>query len=155
MPYLRIVLLSILAILFFGLEPIGRKLWGAKNIWIFGVSLFGPGVQDLLGAGILLCELSLVLTYINLLRAIKNILDFLKNSIRVLPLLVFGLTVYKAFWPLLSNVLVDPIAQVFGFSTGEPYLTQTISVKDIMLTLAAMLFVIVANWTFNPHPKSN
>jgi hypothetical protein len=154
MPYLRIGLLLILLVLFFGLEPIGQNLLNAKNVWIFGVSLFGPGVQDCLGISILLCELSLVLTYIDLFRAIKHMLDFLKTSIRVLPLLIFGMTVYKAFWPLLSNVLVDPVAQVFGFSTGEPYPNQAISIKDILLTLAAMLFVIIATWTFNPHPKS-
>ena len=155
MQYLRIMLLLTMVILFLGLESIGQKLLDVKNVWIFGISLFGPGVQDLLGTGILLCEVFLVLTYTNLLRAIKNTWDFLKNSIRVLPLLVFGLTIYKTFWPLLSNVFVDPIAQVFGFSTGESYLTQAISVQDIILTLAAMLFVILASWTFNPHPKSN
>jgi hypothetical protein len=143
-----------MVILFFGLEPIGQKLLGVKNIWIFGVSLFGPGVQDLLGAGVLLCEVAIILTFTNVLKAIGDILGFLKNSIRVLPLLVFILAAYKAFWPLINNVFVEPTAQILGFSTGEHYPTQAISTKDILLTLAAMLFVVITNRTFNPKPKS-
>ncbi len=155
MPYLRIGLLVTLVILFLGLEPIGQKLLGAKNVWIFGISLFGPGMQDLLGAGVLLCEIAIILTFTNVFGALRDLFGFIKKSIQVLPLLVFGLAVFKTFGPLISNIFVDPTAQVLGFSTGDPYPTQAISVQDIMLTLAAMLFVVITNWTFNPHPKSD
>jgi hypothetical protein len=155
MRFLRIVLLVTMLILFLGLESIGQKLFGVKNVWIFGVSLFGPGVQDLLGLGVLVCEVIIILTFTNVLKAIRDIFGFLKNSLRVLPLLVFVLTIYKTFGPLLSNVFVAPAAQVFGFSTRNPYRVQAISVQDIMLTLTAMLFVVIINWIFNPKPKSD
>jgi hypothetical protein len=102
----------------------------------------------------LACEIAIILTFTNMFKAIKDILGFLKNSIRVLPLLAFCLTVYKTFGPLISNVFVKPTIQAFGYSTGKPYPTQAISVKDILLTLAAMLFVVITNRTFNPKPKS-
>ncbi|MGD9101011.1 MAG: hypothetical protein PVF45_11070 [Anaerolineae bacterium] len=159
MPYLFAGLLLTLLVLFFGLESIARSLLHVKDVKILGISLLSPGTRALLGAGVVLCEIAIIATFTNVLETVKDVFVLLRKGIKLLPLLVFIMAVGKTFWPAISNV-THATTRVFGLSQGEPQLiSQVVNdgtfMGDILLTLAAMLFVAITNWAFHPRRKSD
>jgi len=154
MSYLVVGLLLILSVLFFGIESIINNILGYDDIRVIGSSLTGPWFRAFLGAGIVFCEI----VVIDIFTSVRRTTGILKESIKLLPVFAFILTVSNAFWPILSHDIIGPISDAFESSPSEPYLAQAVDngsfMGDILLTLAAMLAVIVINRIVNPRTNS-
>ena len=106
-------------------------------------------LQLLLGVAILFCQLAIIL-FSMLDRIGPALLALVKPLLRLIPLIAFLTTVWKTYSPIVFNLLPDRFAEIFGVSTADGYLSQSISdgtfMLGVILTIVTMLFFVLVNF---------
>lgn len=110
-------------------------------------------LQILLGVAILFCLLAIIL-FSMLDRIGFAILSLVKPLLRIIPLLAFLTTVWKTYSPIVFNLLPDRFAEIFGVSTTDGYLSQSISdgtfMLGVILTILTMLVFVLVSFVLRP-----
>ncbi len=110
-------------------------------------------LQLLLGVAILFCQLAIIL-FSMLDRIGSAILAIVKPLLRLIPLIAFLTTVWKTYSPIVFNLLPARFAEIFGVSTTDDYLSQSISdgsfMLGVILTIVTMLVFVLFSYALRP-----
>jgi hypothetical protein len=110
-------------------------------------------LQIILGVAILFCQLAIIM-FSMLDRIGFAILAIVKPLLRLVPVIAFLTTVWKTYSPIVFNLLPDRFAEIFGVSTADGYLSQSISdgsfMLGVFLTIVSMLFFVLVSYALRP-----
>jgi hypothetical protein len=110
-------------------------------------------LQVLLGVAILFCQLGIIM-FSMLDRIGFAILAIIKPLLRLVPLIAFLTTVWKTYSPIVFNLLPERFSEIFGVSTTDGYLAQSISdgtfMLGVILTIVTMLVFILVSYALRP-----
>ena len=110
-------------------------------------------LQVLLGVAILFCQLAIIL-FSMLDRIGSALLSIVKPLLRLIPLLAFLTSVWKTYSPIVFNLLPERISEIFGVSTTDGYLSQSIAdgsfMLGVILTIITMLLFVLVSYALRP-----
>ena len=155
LTFIFVILLAIFAAAFIGLGYFDIQISETTSLMTFlndvGISM--AEVQVLLGVAILFCQLAIIL-FSMLDRIGFAILAIVKPLLRLVPVLAFLTTVWKTYSPLVFNLLPDRFSEIFGVSTTDDYLAQSIAdgsfTRGVILTIVTMLFFVIVSYALRP-----
>jgi hypothetical protein len=110
-------------------------------------------LQVLLGVAILFCQLAIIL-FSMLDRIGFAIIAIVKPLLRLIPLIAFLTTVWKTYSPIVFNLLPERFSEIFGISTTDGYLSQSIAdgsfMLGVILTIVTMLLFVLVSYALRP-----
>ena len=155
LTFIFVILLAIFSAAFIGLGYFDIQISETTSLMTLmndlGISM--ANVQVLLGVAILFCQIAIIL-FSMLDRIGFAILSIVKPLLRLVPVLAFLTTVWKTYSPILFNLLPDRFSEIFGGSTTDDYLAQSIAdgsfTRGVILTIVLMLFIIIFSYALRP-----
>ena len=155
LTFIFVILLAIFSAAFIGLGYFDIQISETTSLMTLvndlGISM--TNVQILLGVAILFCQIAIIL-FSMLDRIGFAVLAIVKPLLRLVPVLAFLTTVWKTYSPILFNLLPDRFSEIFGVSTTDDYLAQSIAdgsfTKGVILTIVLMLFIIIFSYALRP-----
>jgi hypothetical protein len=155
LTFIFVILLIISSILFLTLGYFDVQI-SANTTLLAALNDLGittDELQVLLGVAILFCQLGIIL-FSMLDRIGFAILSLVKPLIRIVPLIAFLTTVWKTYSPIIFNLLPERFSEIFGVSTTEGYLAQSISdgtfMLGVIITIVTMLVFVLVSYALRP-----
>jgi len=155
LTFIFVILLAIFSAAFIGLGYFDIQISETTSLMTLmndvGISM--ANVQILLGVAILFCQIAIIL-FSMLDRIGFAILSIVKPLLRLVPVLAFLTTVWKTYSPILFNLLPDRFSEIFGVSTTDDYLAQSIAdgsfTRGVIYTIVLMLFIVIFSHALRP-----
>ena len=155
LTFIFVILLAIFSAAFIGLGYFDVQISETTSLMtlLSDVGISTAEVQVLLGVAILFCQLAIIL-FSMLDRIGFAILAIIKPLLRLVPVLAFLTTVWNTYSPIIFNLLPDRFAEIFGVSTTDDYLAQSIAdgsfTRGVILTIVTMLFFVIVSYALRP-----
>jgi len=155
LTFIFVILLIIFGIAFISLGYFDVQVTESTTLLVAlnDLGITTDELQILLGVAILFCQLAIIL-FSMLDRIGFAILAIVKPLLRLVPLIAFLTTVWKTYSPIVFNLLPDRFAEIFGVSTADGYLSQSISdgtfMLGVILTIVTMLVFVLVSYALRP-----
>ena len=155
LTFIFAILLAIFAAAFIGLGYFDIQISDTTSLMtaLNDVGISMAQVQVLLGVAILFCQLAIIL-FSMMDRIGYALLAIVKPLIRLVPLLAFLTTVWKTYSPIVFNLLPDRFSEIFGVSTTDNYLAQSIAdgsfTEGVLVTIITMLLFVLVSYALRP-----